>query len=1713
VSCTLVVLLTFISATMYMQTQTSRFKAPTSNRGQHSSAGNQYYNDYSFHRPHQNQTQYANYYGQTTSQGFISFQQATGTRGLPPHQAAVSTRGFPPQQQRQQQKRNRGNQYKIMKNRTTDVHQREDSERNHDIVEVKDTSGAFLCPGCSTNYDYYIKNNRYMGRIPLVLHCHHTCCQECIYKGVIANSFACPSCNEPSDLSDRSGNEHLQELFTFNYYVMGVITCTKPRGYNPNKCNNLSLVPTQVTLNNRKVAIEPPTESESEPDPEGECSTVVHKSAKSLWSHIQVPFTNGNLSAELQKCPEHATMDVEFFCSTCDTGACCYCFIDKHEGHEKIYLSKLNKDELEELQTLKDEAEHVLRQLLISQKKLKKVTSPETSALEKRISQYFVDLHGGLDSIYRNLLKEAANSEGGVGGGEKIKSSLDNSVKMWKNILSAADNVSSKKTNLRWILEKLRGVKETPCYLLSEATAVAEAPEFHADSVLENLSSLFTIEKRGDRNLRLVKKDELPSDYEKDSSDVQYENDADILLNSILRSSRKSENNFSSKKTSCKSLPTGNKKSSGQKRHKIDKKAISEIGNILQIPLDNERVEVTHIESLECFYVQFKKNQLSFIQMNEDIENYVKMVNEDVGGIEVGELYLVLYSNKKEKMWCRGRIAEIIKSEGAETLYEVQLIDYGSTQMVDISKLRNITPQLAQRKPFAVQCELYNPANNSWGKNAHVYMGKIINGKELYMVVKNVDNGVYTVDLMISSSDRGLTSIIDILIHTCSNVLSSSSDSLNSVKQKTSSFSSTVKIFANSFKFHRNQSQRVIIAKVIDPHHIFVHIADYVDLLKSLSNELKRYYKNNASDWCVPVEGTYAVVEYRDPIRGNWHRAFVKKVDMLQTRAHVLLVDWGTTVVVPWASMRVLKDSFTRLESQAILIKLAHVEPYQGGDAWTESATLYLEKNFRIQEPLLMTVYSVDPLEVALFEMENCVNLCINAQLVHEKLADSTGKISQTLKWPKEDEQQPCFNEEEGLVATLLKKADEIGDEDSLTGEEEEDAEVTVKQKIDVVKVVSPSLIYIKFLHLKEEELKLYKELHFHYNKEKESKETWEAEEGCVVLMNDNYTRGKIICPVEDKFKVDLGFQKIIYKCHLANVRPAGGDQWSLSSTEVLEKTFEKHRDIYTTKTTEVVQQTSMPMLMWYTKVKIGGALEPSITKFISINKLLVKLGFAYNDVKVEKEDNKVTTSAMVHFGAAGLDKSLESGSESEATQEEGLATSAKSSKTRSTDWIALIEEEENSASNSKHDSPYHTREAEITDWKPPFPIKKYEFKAFITCADIGGILYLRDEDLQPVYQDMENNLKQYFDSQSPSLDRPVWQPGQICTISYKDYWYRGKILRVDNPKEILAVMIDFGSEHLLQPEQLHREILYPEIPAFASKVKLDRIYAKSGQWMTSDYDTLVSTATERARIVIQGSLNVEVPSAEVYNEQGQSLNDLMVKLCPNLTRSLKDNSDDSEDEMVVLEKETAVDVEPDIQIDTTSMRFVEIPIPEKAFTDKIQMDVVGILFYNKVVLRLAVDAVFEDRILNLNTDIQDFCEKQPVLDNIEVGMPCVCPYAEDGLWYRARIHNIEGIDCGYVFVFFVDFGNVESVPIDNVRMMKEEWFKLPMPCYIADVNIELQTENYLEHILQLMKKLFMKTKWVRFVLRDPLMVDLYEDSGALYYESLVSNGLLKVKK
>lgn len=58
---------------------------------------------------------------------------------------------------------------------------------------------------------------------------------------------------------------------------------------------------------------------------------------------------------------------------------------------------------------------------------------------------------------------------------------------------------------------------------------------------------------------------------------------------------------------------------------------------------------------------------------------------------------------------------------------------------------------------------------------------------------------------------------------------------------------------------------------------------------------------------------------------------------------------------------------------------------------------------------------------------------------------------------------------------------------------------------------------------------------------------------------------------------------------------------------------------------------------------------------------------------------------------------------------------------------------------------------------------------------------------------------------------------------------------------------------------------------------------------------------------------------------------------------------------------------------------------------------------------------------------------------------------SDDGNWYRALVENI--ISDRVVQVRFVDYGNVEEVPVDNMRQISSSFLELPfqgIKCWLS---------------------------------------------------------------
>ncbi|KAM7172176.1 LOW QUALITY PROTEIN: tudor domain-containing protein 15 [Macrochelys suwanniensis] len=89
------------------------------------------------------------------------------------------------------------------------------------------------------------------------------------------------------------------------------------------------------------------------------------------------------------------------------------------------------------------------------------------------------------------------------------------------------------------------------------------------------------------------------------------------------------------------------------------------------------------------------------------------------------------------------------------------------------------------------------------------------------------------------------------------------------------------------------------------------------------------------------------------------------------------------------------------------------------------------------------------------------------------------------------------------------------------------------------------------------------------------------------------------------------------------------------------------------------------------------------------------------------------------------------------------------------------------------------------------------------------------------------------------------------------------------------------------------------------------------------------------------------------------------------------------------------------------------------------------------------------------------------IVENPKPGLPCCARYSKDMEYYRGLITEVEGVN---INVYFLDFGNTDTVPIQDVKTLLPEFCKLPalaMHCALAhafpieDVWVKKETDFF----------------------------------------------------
>ncbi|KFZ54349.1 Tudor domain-containing protein 1, partial [Antrostomus carolinensis] len=309
---------------------------------------------------------------------------------------------------------------------------------------------------------------------------------------------------------------------------------------------------------------------------------------------------------------------------------------------------------------------------------------------------------------------------------------------------------------------------------------------------------------------------------------------------------------------------------------------------------------------------------------------------------------------------------------------------------------------------------------------------------------------------------------------------------------------------------------------------------------------------------------------------------------------------------------------------------------------------------------------------------------------------------------------------------------------------------------------------------------------------------------------------------------------------------------------------------------------------------------------------------------------------------------------------------------------------------------------------------------------------------------ELQVSLNEYCDKypSSPSF-RPA--AGSVCCAQFTEdnLWYRAAVLSYVSEDTVLVAYIDYGNSEVLPLTRL-RPIIprLVDLPAQAIRCTLAGVKTPLVPWTSK-------TISFMKQLVEDKMFTVKVVDKKSYKSVVE-LVDASVTPVINISSYIREKDGAAEEPRMAL----------------PAIRMNDVKQADEDKTNKI------ICQWSKLTLKQTVDVIvcalyspgeFYCQISNksallalnlLNKSLSEYCHKTP--PNVfkpENGEPCCAFFSGDGNWYRALVQDVTSD--GTVKVCFVDYGNVEEVPLDQIRQISSSFLKLPfqgIKCWLSGI-------------------------------------------------------------
>ncbi|XP_035667114.1 uncharacterized protein LOC118409857 isoform X3 [Branchiostoma floridae] len=1041
-----------------------------------------------------------------------------------------------------------------------------------------------------------------------------------------------------------------------------------------------------------------------------------------------------------------------------------------------------------------------------------------------------------------------------------------------------------------------------------------------------------------------------------------------------------------SRSSSCVSLAS----SSSSRKGSVDSSQFLGFSQLQIKKCATEELAVTHSVTPNQFFCQLLRDFQDIDDLSEKLQQFYSAAQSSISYPEVGMRCCALYS--EDSMWYRAVITDVLEQQ-----VEVKFVDFGNTEMLDLTDIRVLDERFAVAPAYAVECSLayVKPTSGTWSAKAiekffslteeRTLVGKVTSistrGKAL-LELRDAEKGAEEPSLNQALVQAGFAREATPSVSSRSSTPASSkagsptssrSVSPKPVDQKTALTSgSPDKIVYEELSYGDGSVVDVMVSLFVSPSEFWCQPVQSYDDLSKLMEDMGTYYNSGEKDFISnPEVGQGCVARFSED--NEWYRAKITKV--MGNEVEVRYVDYGNSEKRLHTDLRMSKPNYSKLPQQAFKCSLQEkILPYDG-ETWSSKALGHLQRLVIDKElKCIVSGKQTNKEDVPLYftDLTCKQHMSITQKMIEAQLAKSaTSKI-------------------DAAPAKVIKEA---------ASNPTVPVDPEVKIGLSGIAVVSDGDDPLKFWcqrtsqGSKLDELMEAIDMHC---LSKDAEEVGKLKPGHAViakykLVDQGWYRAEVkeaVSPRQYILQfVDYGNQEQVSKSNMRILKP----ELALLPKQAF--------PCYLSKVDIVTPEA---------KAKFAELTAEAQLKLIIVDKKQdsyeVELENPESVLQINNEILKITATA------------------SQSKEPEDVQQ--KSEREKST-TIAT--------SNRKETEPQLTTPASLK--YPPVAVQAGgSVPVYISHCETPAKFWVQVADQEPQL----NNLMEAVES-SAQAGKPLSSTAQLsigdpCCAQFSEdcSWYRGRITEKSEGK-LGVQFVDYGNQEMVPLEkvqELQADLL--KQPPFAVACVLEGTKPTGSEWSNVASSWFKEVTIER---VLQAEfLDSKEPVRVKLSDGSEDIGKNMVKRGHAVqdadikTETPKASGDHPAEVAKVPSEPFPVLKEVDLTEGSNVEVYVSVTLSPSNFWCQL--------------------ASTTSELASLMEKICDYyaaINNEEVLQDPQPGMPCIAQFSEDQGWYRAKVIKVEGDG---VEVIFVDYGNSEKVERSLVKVMKLQFTEVPVQAF-----------------------------------------------------------------